>query len=174
MLGRFGKVLFKKHFTKAELAKEIDHLLVNPPSTPEIREMAQSIRSKTGRGLLDHWREVIILSELDEIAVQPTWATQRRKLLEIVLEAAVVRALDVAVRDTTSVWARSILLEGSFGITGDDEIELTNRREALLAQQYILSLTTFATLMELGGKVYGLDDAMSAQVMLFERLTRRH
>ncbi len=157
----FFKKLFNRPLSSAALLRQSEKNIKNPPLPKEWRDLAASLVGKSGGSNLDFWR-TDYKSTLNEIAAEPTWSLQRIKLIARILDWEGWRATRMASKDVKFVDAWKHFVENN------DAFKRSSKEnwDVLLSQIWLHALLSSACLMELGQKLYAIDDVKQNEIGL--------
>ena len=167
-MKRIFKAVFHQPYTAKELATTIERHLIRPPFPRDWYDVAQSLKDSRGRGLVDGWRETLIIDEINEIASRLTWKTQRRRLVEYLLDFAKSVAFNKNMNQVKSAEAKDILLNEYLS----NEFSVS-AKAAFLNQEAMVRVVSGVVLRELGHRLYGFDEPLKLQLEYWEKLTDR-
>jgi len=158
----FLKTVFCRPFTAADLEKESEELLSNPPLPPNLLDAFASLRGKKGRSLLEWWRREYI-HQLEEIVVASTWKRQRSCLIRIMLRHKSWESIYSAAKDLKFLgsWEHCVK---------DSSLFVEFEKETwpdILFQVYMTSILSSACLWELGMRLYSLDEKKELEIDLY-------
>ncbi|WP_396216192.1 hypothetical protein [Gemmatimonas sp.] len=164
MLARL-KSAFQRALSEGDLLRVIEHRIKTPPMPQDWLDAAASIRAKAdGGSLLELWRERF-RGEIKRIAEEPTWALQRAKLLERVMETYTWTALQAAIGDATHEAAWLGHVREGFPAMATLSPE---RCQQMITQQVLLAACTEACLVELGSALYNVDTLKRMELQVIE------
>lgn len=134
-------------------------MLRDPPRDPKLIELMIDIKADTGRTLVDIWREEL-RSCLQNIAVEPTRPLQRRMLLHIVLQQNAWRSVYAASNGALRVKSWRHYVDAHQQFKGVSDSQAKHRIYSMYAKALVLQ----ACLMEIGSKLYDIDQMKDMEI----------
>jgi hypothetical protein len=131
-------------------------------------QVAQLVKSRQGKGLADGWRETLIMDDIKYFTDRPTWGTQRQALIELMLDHKMLFHAYKWCDKCKSEMTKEHLIRDMY----NTEWPL-NTRLSLFAQQFIVSITSYVVLDEIGHKLYRFDKNIQDEFKFWHELSDR-
>jgi len=163
----FFKSLFRRPLTHADLLRETERLISNPPLPQEWKTTVVEVVGRSGVNLLDYWRDHF-KSQLRTISSEETWSLQRARLLKLVMTELSWRAAHTVAQNAKSVDSWSHLLNDVEWTKGAAKEQWTG----LLLQRWLMAILSEACLRTTGRRAYALDQTKEVELNLYYEFDR--
>ena len=158
----FLKSLFKRPLTHADLLKETESRIRNPPLPPDLKASVIGTVGRSGTNLLDYWRDYF-KSQLGMIAEEQSWGLQRTRLLKLVVLEQGWRVAHAVAQTAHSIDLWSHLLNDAEWTNGARK----EQRKDLLLQRWLIAILSDACLRTVGARAYALDKTKELELDLY-------
>jgi hypothetical protein len=157
------KTLLHRALTAGDIELASASLLARPPLPDGMLEAMIRARGKTGRTLLDWWRESF-QEDIKSIAEQRTWQRQRAALITTVLDHIIFGSIYPAAKDVThtDAWGHYVKDTAMFASAAKENWS------DLIFQAWLTSIVSEACLLSVGTKLYEIDKIKQLEIDLLQ------